>query len=117
MKVRQITDVAGFFADIDCIDPENWEPVYENYKKLIAERKFHPYGNMFDAGYERLAFIFALFHEFENRFLAQSDYIKEIDHPNADEVSAYAMYEDLRKGALVRMFGPNVNMDQWNFFE
>ena len=117
MKNRQIADVAGFFTDIDCIDPENWEPVYENYKKLIAEGKFHPYGNMFDAGYERLAFIFALFHEFENRFVAQSNYMEAIDHPNADEVFAFTMYEDLKKGALVRLFGADVHMDQWNFFE
>jgi hypothetical protein len=117
MKVRQIKDIAGFFADLDSIDPEDWSLSFDNYQKLIAEGKFDPYGNMFDTGYERLAFIFALFHEFENRFLAQSDYMDAIDHPNADEVFAFEMYEDLRKGALVRMFGSDVNVDQWDFFE
>lgn len=117
MKAHQIKDIASFFADLDSVNPEDWCIPYENYQKLIAEDKFHPYGNMFDAGYERLAFIFALFHEFENRFVAQSDYMEAIDHPNADEVFAFGMYEDLKKGALVRLFGADVNMDQWNFFE
>ena len=117
MLASQINDVALFFADQDFDNSDDWEIQYENYKKLIGEGKFDPYGNMFDTGYERLAFIFALFHEFENRFLAQSDYMDAIDHPNADEVFAFHMYEDLRKSALLRMFGRNVDVEHWNFFD
>ena len=117
MLSRQVNDVACFFADLDCIDPDDWAISYGNYQKLIGEGEFHPYGNMFDTGYERLAFIFALFHEFENRYLAQSDYMDAIDHPNADEVFGFQMYEDLRKGALLRMFGNDVDFEQWNFFQ
>ena len=117
MLSKQVNDCACFYADLDCIDPDDWAVVYANYQKLIEEGKFHAYGNMFDAGYERLAFIFALFHEFENRFLAQSDYMDAIDHPNIDEVFAFQMYEDLRKGALLRMFGSDVDVEQWNFFQ
>jgi len=91
--------------------------VYANYQKLIEEGKFHAYGNMFDAGYERLAFIFAVFHEFESRYLAQREFMMEHDEHSIDDIFAFQMYEDLRKGALVRMFGADVNMDQWDFFE
>lgn len=116
MLSRQVSDVACFFADQDFDNADDWEFQYENYRKVIGDGKFDPYGNMFDMGYERLAFIFALFHEFENRYGAQSDYMDAVDHPNADEVFAFQMYEDLRKGALVRMFGPDVDVDSWNFF-
>lgn len=117
MLSRQVNDVACFFADLDSINPTDWAIVYQNYQKQIDEGKFHPYGNIFDTGYERMAFIFALFHEFESRYLAQSDYMDAIDHPNAEEVFAFQMYEDLRKGALVRMFGEDVNVDAWDFFQ
>ena len=117
MLSRQVADCACFFADLDCSDPDKWESVYANYQKLIEEGKFHPYGDMFDTGYERLAFIFALFHEFENRYLAQSNYMDAIDHPNADEVFAFELYDSIQQGALRRMFGDDVNVDKWNFFQ
>lgn len=116
MLDRQVSDIAGFFADLDCIDSENWERIFNNYRKLIIEGKFHPYGNIFDAGYERLGFVFALFHEFEIRYLAQSDYMETIDHPNGDEVFAFELYDSIRKAALRRMCGDDVNIDCWNFF-
>ena len=117
MLSRQVSDVACFFADLDCINPDDWAVVYAGYQGLIEDGKFHPYGNMFDTGYERLAFMFALFHEFEESFVAQSEYMDAIDHPNANEIFAFGFYENLRKRALVRMFGTDVNVDQWDFFQ
>jgi hypothetical protein len=117
MKVRQINDIACFFADLDSNGEEDWSLSYENYQKVIAEGKFDAYGNMFDTGYERLAFIFALFHEFEESFVAQSENMDAIDHPNANEIFAFGFYENLRKRALVRMFGDDVDVDRWDFFQ
>ncbi len=117
MLSRQVNDVACFWADWDSIEPTDWQLSYNKYQSMIDKGEFDPYGNIFDAGYERLAFMFALFHEFENRFLAQSDYMDAIDHPNAHEVFVFEMFEDIRKGAMVRMFGPHIDVDSWNFFQ
>lgn len=116
MKSTQVNDFAGFFADLDSIDSDSYDVAYQDYLNMINEGSFHPYGNMFDVGYERLAFIFALFHEFEDRYLAQSDYMDTADHPNADEVFAFELYESLRKAALRRVLTAGADVDQWNFF-
>jgi len=116
MLERQMRDLAGFFADSDSINPDDWHIAFQNHLKLCADSYFNAYGNVFDMGYERMAFILALFHEFEVRWLAQSSYMDAIDHPNADEVFAFELYDSIRKGALRRMFGADVNPDCWNFF-
>jgi hypothetical protein len=35
MLSRQVSDVACFFADLDCINPDDWAVVYAGYQGLI----------------------------------------------------------------------------------
>lgn len=115
MLNQQVKDMACFFADLDSHSSAGWEVAYRKYKKWIIDGEFDPYANTFDC-YERLGFIFAVFHEFEDRWLAQSAWMDGVDHPDGDEVFVFEVLDSIRKAALRRIHGPEVDTEAWNYF-
>jgi hypothetical protein len=111
----QVRDVAVYLADMDHVNPEDWEQTFVKYQKLVASGECDGYAGIFDSGYERAAVMFALFHEFEDRFVAQCDYMDGVDHPNVDEVFVFELYRSIYRGALMRVLDSDVDIDAWNF--
>lgn len=70
MKDSHIRDMASVYANLDDVSEittsKTWDARYEWHYNAIKSGEFHPYDNLVDMGYERMALAFKLLHMSES---------------------------------------------------
>jgi hypothetical protein len=69
VKQRHIRDMAEVYAALDkdsgLMQHLDWDARYEWHYDAIEAGRFDPYSNLYDMGYERMAFAFQMLHTIE----------------------------------------------------
>ena len=69
MKQSHIRDMAAVYAALDTdsnvMEGLNYDQRYEWHYDRIEAGRFDPYSNLYDMGYERMAFAFQMLHMIE----------------------------------------------------